>query len=546
MKKKITLAILITLLAAVSLTGIATAQTDSPPDGERQGTVGQITALGTSSFSMTTVRGEDITVQVTDETIYKNRDGSDASFSDLTVGRWVAGRGFHDDEGSPTAKVVVLLPEDFDPTEFQLVKMGGEVDKINNGQNTFTIITKDGESVTLNVDDNTRWGGDLTNLDDLEKGMRVGIGAFEQEDGSLLAKLVANRNPDDQKGKRTVGQITSIGTSSFTIQPVRGDEVTVQVTEETIYRNSDGSDASFGALIVDRWVAGVGAPDDDGSPTARLVILLPEDFDPSDFKLVRIGGEVDKINKGQSTFTIITKDGESVTISVDDRTRWGGTLTSLDDLEKGMLVGVGAVEQEDGSLLAKLVANGNPDDQRGKRTVGQITSIGASSFTIQPVRGDEVTVQVTEETIYRNSDGSDASFGALIVDRWVAGVGAPDDDGSPTARLVILLPEDFDPSDFKLVRIGGEVDKINKGQSTFTIITKDGESVTISVDDRTRWGGTLTSLDDLEKGMLVGVGALEQEDGSLLAKLVANGSRDSEPDRNNDPDRDRPDPNRRS
>ena len=92
MKKKITLAILITLLAAVSLTGIATAQTDSPPDGERQGTVGQITALGTSSFSMTTVRGEDITVQVTDETIYKNRDGSDASFSDLTVGRWVAGR----------------------------------------------------------------------------------------------------------------------------------------------------------------------------------------------------------------------------------------------------------------------------------------------------------------------------------------------------------------------------------------------------------------------------------------------------------------------
>ena len=37
MKKKITVAILITLLAAVALTGIAAAQDDTPPDGERKG-----------------------------------------------------------------------------------------------------------------------------------------------------------------------------------------------------------------------------------------------------------------------------------------------------------------------------------------------------------------------------------------------------------------------------------------------------------------------------------------------------------------------------
>jgi hypothetical protein len=53
-----------------------------------------------------------------------------------------------------------------------------------------------------------------------------------------------------------------------------------------------------------------------------------------------------------------------LTIFVDQNTRFKGQVSGLEDLEKDMRAGVIAVEQSDGTLLAKLVVAGKPRPNR--------------------------------------------------------------------------------------------------------------------------------------------------------------------------------------
>ena len=185
---------------------------------------------------------------------------------------------------------------------------------------------------------------------------------------------------------RAIGQITAIGNNQLTVESPRGTH-TVLVNDETKFFNSDREEINFSDLAVGRWVAGGGERNEESQTiTARLIVLLPEDFSPEDRPGERIGGTITQINNGQNEFSLTTRDGESLTISVDDNTRYQGDFTALTDLKKDMQVGVIVVE-ENGSLLAKAVLTGRPDNKgprphRG-RAIGQITAIGSGEFTVE-------------------------------------------------------------------------------------------------------------------------------------------------------------------
>jgi hypothetical protein len=283
MLKKISIALIAAILFSVSIAGVAVAQSDTPTDGEGTGrlraALGQITSIGDSFFTML-VRNTEVTILVTDDTVFKNRDGSDASFSDLEVDRWILGTARKNEDGSFVARRVIIMPEDFDPAGLHLVRMAGEVDKINNGQNTFTITKLDGESVTLNVDENTRWVGALSELKDLEKGMKVGVVAKEQSGGSLLAKIVGARNEDSQGG-RAVGKVSALGIDELTVETRRGD-VTFVVDDETRFRSRDGSVEGLDDLETGMNVLVVYLIQDDGSLLAKLVGAGASAAPPSD------------------------------------------------------------------------------------------------------------------------------------------------------------------------------------------------------------------------------------------------------------------------
>jgi hypothetical protein len=86
MLKKISLSLIAALLLSVSLVGTVAAQPDTPPTadeyrtGKNQAAVGQVTSIGASSFTMQ-VRGSQVTILVTNDTVFRNRDGTAAAFA---------------------------------------------------------------------------------------------------------------------------------------------------------------------------------------------------------------------------------------------------------------------------------------------------------------------------------------------------------------------------------------------------------------------------------------------------------------------------------
>lgn len=343
-----------------------------------------------------------------------------------------------------------------------------------------------------------------------------GVSAKEQTGSKFL--------PDSREHPSLlIGQIVRLGASDFDLQSPNGEVHTIQVTDETAFRARSGegtidTQASFEDLELEDWVGVLNPPDTGEGLAARLVVILPEDFDPANLKGVRAIGEVTQVNNGQGTFEILSRGGDSLSLSVDENTRYDGLLAGFDDLEKGMNVAVLARAQEDGTLLAKLVGARDPENLRFEKTGGKITAIGASSLTILSREQEEHTFAITGETRFISRDnvvqGLDDLEAGLPVIILTAKDGSPDE----AAGVVVL-----DKAILELERVRGEVQ--SAGGSHLTLIV-DGETYNFTVDEHTRIRGReINDLNDLKNGMKAGVLYLEQEDGTLLAKgiLVAPG-----------------------
>jgi hypothetical protein len=99
---------------------------------------------------------------------------------------------------------------------------------------------------------------------------------------------------------------------------------------------------------------------DDGQLLALAVAAgNPEDRPGRPVLDVTVGGKV--IEMGSSSFTIQTRNGDSISFSVNDSTHYKG-ISGFNELKVGMMAAVGADETDDG-LLALFVGARNPDDR---------------------------------------------------------------------------------------------------------------------------------------------------------------------------------------
>ncbi|MBW8009844.1 MAG: hypothetical protein FVQ83_01200 [Chloroflexi bacterium] len=336
--------------------------------------------------------------------------------------------------------------------------------------------------------------------------------------------------------ERFGGKVTDINSTarSFTIQKRGGDSVTFDIDEDTRYRSRSGEFTGFDDLELDMVVI-VFAKEEESGLLAKVVVAL----DQAILDAERAAGRV--VSIGTNSFTMQTRAGETLTLQVDDQTRFisrGRTVNGLEDLEEGMRVGVLYTIQEDGSLLAKAVLAGRqnagerPEGQRpdgegsqGPRDLerfgGKVTDINstARSFTIQKRGGDSVTFDIDEDTRYRSRSGEFTGFDDLELDMVVI-VFAKEEESGLLAKVVVAL----DQAILDAERAAGRV--VSIGTNSFTMQTRAGETLTLQVDDQTRFisrGRTVNGLEDLEEGMRVGVLYTIQEDGSLLAKAVLAG-----------------------
>lgn len=245
---------------------------------------------------------------------------------------------------------------------------------------------------------------------------------------TLVLPATAAAEEDSASRFRAAGEVTGIdrGASTFTLQPREGDELTIEVTEDTVFHSRDGSISGLEDMQAGMRAFVRGRVTEDGDRIARGVAVGDPAGRP---EFERYAGTVASVVPGQNTFSVELRDGGETAFETSDRTRFrsrDGSVDGLEDLKKGMLVRVGALAQ-DGGLLALVVLAGNPEDRPGQqvdiRRVGRIVSLGHNELTIETRSGEPFTFSVDGSTVYKSRDGSLDSFDDLEVG-MIAAVGA--------------------------------------------------------------------------------------------------------------------------
>lgn len=172
---------------------------EGPCGGRRgPGAGGEVTAVSDSSLTLTTPKGDSVTVNVSEDTVVRLVESqSDGSLSDIKVGSHVMVRGQRNDDGSVEAKAIMVAPEGD--------MAGGRVTAVDGS--TITVQGRDGETATILTDDSTIFrlgpGGETGSITDVTT--ETGVHAFGdlQEDGSLKARLVfvGRGGPGHEGGK---------------------------------------------------------------------------------------------------------------------------------------------------------------------------------------------------------------------------------------------------------------------------------------------------------------------------------------------------------
>ena len=342
--KKIFLSLTAAVVLAVGSFGAAFAAEEDPGDQQRlRGEVVQVDPEA-GKFRLETQEGTVETVFTAEDTRF---GGKLQSLDEMQIGWkvWVLGS---EEEGKFEAAMVVAG----DLENFSTAR--GKVIELDAASGKFRIEDRDGNTLTFFADQDTRYGGQISALEDLELGWLAGI-AYQEIDGKNTAALVLAGNAPDLY--KVQGEVTEVdaGAGKFRIQNQAGNVETFFVDESTRYQ---GQLTGLGDLETG-WKAVIAAREsEDGKLTAVMVIAgkRPE--------VTRMQGTVTQIDPAAGKFRIESGDGTVTTFFTDENTRYQGKISGLQDLEVGARAGVGAVEQ-DGKLMARILVAGQsrPDRQ---------------------------------------------------------------------------------------------------------------------------------------------------------------------------------------
>jgi hypothetical protein len=154
-----------------------------------------------------------------------------------------------------------------------------------------------------------------------------------------------------------LGKVLEKSEASLTIEKRDGDQLIFKVTKTTRFQDQDKTELDLNEIETGDWVVVLSAFRAVKNPTARVVVLLPEDFSPETIKVVR--GRIRTVTDAKNQFSLQTRDGE-LEVRVDLETVYQGKVSSFSELKEGMLVGVGIKKDSSEALLAAFVRAGFP------------------------------------------------------------------------------------------------------------------------------------------------------------------------------------------
>ena len=381
---------------------------------------------------------------------------------------------------------------------------------------SLTVETRRGE-VTLLTDGETVFevpGVENATLADIAIGDLVVIRAVRAENGTPLARHVTVIPDGSLDDKVLQGVITALDGDTFQLRTREG-EMTVHTYESTVFRIPDVENPTIADLREKMPVAVMGQYDDADNQVfhANAVSVIPGQI----LKRHVVRGELTAIEGTTLVVAIGPNGDEEQRVQTTEETIFrvpGVENPSIDDLNVGdRIVALGHRDEND-NFVAKIVT---VVPQRPRRVVvrGEVTSVGDSFLTLRTPNQDELTVLITDETLFRIPGDDDPGLEDIAVGDRVGVVGYRDENGNLVAKGVAKLPENVQQH---IIR--GEVTAI-EGRS-LRVSTGDG-SVTVHTDENTRFripGVEDPGLDDIAEGDHIVAAGRWNEDGSLQALLV--------------------------
>jgi RNase P/RNase MRP subunit p29 len=334
------------VLVGVLLSMTAAAWAEEP--AEAVGLRGQVVAVDGDALLVKTSSGEERWVITDEETSFRIPGVSSPTIADIDEGDYVGVRGQRNEDGDVVATSVIVIPAEYAHRR-HIVR--GEVLAIE--EQTLTVRTPHGERLVV-TDEGTRFlipGVEEPDIEDISVGDPILALGRPDEEGNLLARVVALVSRPQLRRHTMRGLITSIGDDTFGLA-TRSRVVRVQTTEETVFRIPGVEDPGLDDLNVRDLVVVVGSWRVANEVfTARAVALIPRW--PSNLRFVR--GEVTGI---QGRAIVLDALQGEVAVQTDGETIYripGVEDPGLDNLEIGDKVAVLVTRTEEGALLAKVV-----------------------------------------------------------------------------------------------------------------------------------------------------------------------------------------------
>lgn len=226
------------------------------------------------------------------------------------------------------------------------------------GEDSLTLENRDGESVTVNVSEDTRVMIAETqsegSLSDIEVGDNVGVRGRRNEDGSVEARGIIVLPAGDIAG----GRVTEVDGATISVENPKDGAATIVTNNETQFRVGKDGDGSLADVVADKLVMAFGETQDDGSLLARIVVIHERGPGHGPREGFR-AGEVTSVEG--TTFKIDPFRGDNkVTVRTDDSTEYRSRddeEVSFEDIQVGRKVMVKGepVEGQENTIQAEVV-----------------------------------------------------------------------------------------------------------------------------------------------------------------------------------------------
>jgi len=167
------------------------------PERDRFRYAGEITGVvpGQGTFTLLTRAGEELEFQTSDRTHYRSPDGSVQDIHDLKQGMKALVAGIEKDGVLQALLVAAGNPEDRPDRPRVDMRAAGRVEAKDD--QSFTLLTREGEQLTFAVTEDTHYKG-IGSFQELEVGMFAAVGANESDSGLVAVWVAARLAPEDR------------------------------------------------------------------------------------------------------------------------------------------------------------------------------------------------------------------------------------------------------------------------------------------------------------------------------------------------------------